>query len=422
MKKSILTLFGCMAMTAAISAQDLELTPVEKVEQRTTVLEGAVKTLQKFKVSGYIQTQYQYGEKDADGVKVGNGINDWEKNNEDGFSRIGIRRGRIKFLYENGIVQGVFQPDITDKGFAVKDVYLNVKDPWIGTNSIQAGVFNRPFGHEIAYSSSRRESPERARIIQSLFPDERDLGAMLTLQADKNSAWNILKLEAGLFGGNGIRADIDSKLDFIGHLSVAKNYDNISFGAGVSGYFGGVFQNNDTVYSIKDKAFAIESTTGNKGKFAKRQYIGFDAQFSAITVAGLTQLRAEYIFGEHPGKSGGAYDFKLTALPLPTDKTYLRNVSGGYIILTQDLGTLPFSVVAKYDWYDPNTDISGDDIKGAGEILKSTIGFGALWRINPALRLTAYYDIVKNETSKNLAGYDKDRKDNVFTLRLQYKF
>ncbi|GHT31590.1 hypothetical protein FACS189434_01630 [Bacteroidia bacterium] len=411
-----------MAMTAAISAQDLELTPVEKVEQRTTVLEGAVKTLQKFKVSGYIQTQYQYGEKDADGVKVGNGINDWEKNNEDGFSRIGIRRGRIKFLYENGIVQGVFQPDITDKGFAVKDVYLNVKDPWIGTNSIQAGVFNRPFGHEIAYSSSRRESPERARIIQSLFPDERDLGAMLTLQADKNSAWNILKLEAGLFGGNGIRADIDSKLDFIGHLSVAKNYDNISFGAGVSGYFGGVFQNNDTVYSIKDKAFAIESTTGNKGKFAKRQYIGFDAQFSAITVAGLTQLRAEYIFGEHPGKSGGAYDFKLTALPLPTDKTYLRNVSGGYIILTQDLGTLPFSVVAKYDWYDPNTDISGDDIKGAGEILKSTIGFGALWRINPALRLTAYYDIVKNETSKNLAGYDKDRKDNVFTLRLQYKF
>ena len=46
----------------------------------------------------------------------------------------------------------------------------------------------------------------------------------------------------------------------------------------------------------------------------------------------------------------------------------------------------------------------------------------------------AYYDIVKNETTENLKdtkdaagvitkyGYEGDRKDNVFTLRLQYRF
>lgn len=33
-----------------------------------------------------------------------------------------------------------------------------------------------------------------------------------------------------------------------------------------------------------------------------------------------------------------------------------------------------------------------------------------------------YYDFVMNEQSDKLSGYDKDMADNVFTLRLQYKF
>ena len=51
-----------------------------------------------------------------------------------------------------------------------------------------------------------------------------------------------------------------------------------------------------------------------------------------------------------------------------------------------------------------------------------TIGVGLLWKINNSLRLTAYYDVVRNEKSINLSGYNKDIKDDVFTLRLQYKF
>ena len=50
-----------------------------------------------------------------------------------------------------------------------------------------AGVFNRPFGHEIGYSTSGLESPERATIIQYFFPDERDLGAMLTLRLKRQA-------------------------------------------------------------------------------------------------------------------------------------------------------------------------------------------------------------------------------------------
>jgi phosphate-selective porin len=419
-----------LAISTVGFAQEQELNPVEKLEVKSEFLESAIKTLQKFKVSGYIQTQYQYAETDADGInfKLDKKANAYEKKEAENFGRFGIRRGRIKFTYEDGIVQGVFQPDFTEKGVSFKDVYLNIKDPWLGTNSFKAGIFDRPFGHEIAYSSSRRESPERARITQSLFPDERDLGFMLSLQAAKTSTWNFLKLEAGLFSGNGIRPQIDTRMDFIGRLSASKTIgSDISISGGISAYLGGVLQTDSSTYVMRGNKFELESrNVNNIGKYAKRQYIGFDLQFNIITVAGLTQLRGEYIFGEHPGNANGAYSFKLT--DLASDPVYMRKISGGYVILTQDIGPTPFTVVAKYDWYNPNTQVSGDDINaagsrtGAGDIALNNIGLGLLWRINAALKLTAYYDIVSNEKSKVLSGFTKDKKDNVLTVRLQYKF
>ncbi|MDR0233079.1 MAG: OprO/OprP family phosphate-selective porin [Dysgonamonadaceae bacterium] len=421
-KLQVIALSLICLVSTGLKAQEVELTETEKLAQRTTSLENAVKKLQKFKVSGYIQTQYQWAEVDADGInfKLPNRANAYEQAEQESFSRFGVRRGRIKFTYEDGLFSGVFQPDFTERGVSFKDVYLNVRDPWTGTNALRAGIFDRPFGHEVAYSSSRRESPERARIIQTLFPDERDLGAMLVLQPAKTSPWNILKLEAGLFAGNGIRPEIDSRMDFIGHLSVTKTIKkDMVISGGVSAYLGGVFQGTDNVYVMENNIWKLDVTDGY-GKFAQRNYFGVDAQFSTTTCAGLTQLRGEYIFGKNPGNIDGAYDFKLTALP--AGDTYMRNISGGYVILTQELGKLPLTFVAKYDWYDPNTNIAGNNITNKGEILMSNIGLGLFWDIDSALRLTAYYDIVKNETSENVTGWKEDRKDNVFTLRLQYKF
>ena len=427
-----------------------ESTETEKLDLRTTILEDAVKRLQKLQVSGYIQAQYQYAETDADNrnFKLAAGRNAYEATELKDFSRFGIRRGRIKFTYTENIVSGVIQIDVTEKGISsdrnavtFKDVYIQVKDPWFGTSSFKAGLFDRPFGHEIAYSSSSRESPERARMIQALFPDERDLGAMLTLQPAKTSPMNILKLEAGLFSGNGIKPQFVSHFDFIGRLSVSKPIDNyMVFGVGVSAYLGGVFQNDKQVYTMKDKQFVLDSDKDdNIGKFAKRQYFGIDAQFSLISAAGLTALRGEYIFGEHPGNASGAYGFNFNAT-LPSGPVYMRKISGGYIMLAQDLGTTPLTAVLKYDWYNPNTEVSGNDIAaagsgtGSGDICMSNFGLGMLWRVNAALKLTAYYDFVSNETTDNLKdvkdangkitryGWEGNRKDNVFTLRLQYKF
>jgi hypothetical protein len=86
-----------------------------------------------------------------------------------------------------------------------------------------AGVFNRPFGYEVSYSTSNLESPERATVIQYFFPDERDLGAMLTLRAPEVSPFSFLRLDAGLFAGNSInREGRTIRKDLIGRITCEK--------------------------------------------------------------------------------------------------------------------------------------------------------------------------------------------------------
>ena len=90
----------------------------------------------------------------------------------------------------------------------------------------------------------------------------------------------------------------------------------------------------------------------------------------------------------------------------------------------------PFQLVVKYDWYDPNTDVKGDEIgkvstvktTNAADLKYDTIGLGMAYMLDSNTKITAYYDMVNNETSKNLSGYTKDRTDNVVTVRMQVKF
>lgn len=400
--------------------QKYELSHEAKRELQTQAHSEAINVLQKLKVSGYIQTQFQYGERDAS-LHVGSENENIEKS----FNRIGIRRGRIKFIYEEGIASGVFQLDLTENGIKFKDAYLNLKDPWVGTSAFRAGTFDRPFGYEISYSSSLRESPERSHIFQTFFPEERDLGGMLILQASKTSAWSFLRLEAGLFAGNGIKKETDSRKDFIGHLSANKNVSNhLKIGFGVSYYNGGVYQGTEHVYTMQDKTFVLSSDISNIGGFAKREYFGLDGQLTIKNTAGTTQLRSEYLWGTQPGSISNSDS--PNASTLPNTDTYIRNFSGGYAMLVQDIGTLPFSAIIKYDWYDPNTKVASNEIgqygTDKGDVAYNTLGLGLLWRITNNVRLQAYYELINNEKSDNLAGYKENLKDDVITVRMQYRF
>lgn len=417
---AVFTCWICLSASTFAQQDKPKSDHIEKTESEINEHDKIIKKLQKLKVSGYLQTQYQWGQENAL-LKVG----EKNKNPDGSFDRFGVRRGRVKFTYEENIASGVFQLDLTEKGIALKDACLNIKDPWIKMNSLRVGIFDRPFGFEISHSSSRRESPERSTVFQTLFPEERDLGVMLQIQADKNSPWSILKLNAGLFAGNGIKQETDSRKDFIGQLIFNKNLEkNMHISGGFSYYRGSVYQGIENVYKMEKKSFLQDSNPANKSKFARREYFGFDLQVSLGNPLGTTRLRGEYLFGQQPG--GEESSKSPNSSELPSADTYIRNFSGGYLIFIQDLGTTPLSAIFKYDWYDPNTKIKKDDIglnnTGIADVAQQTFGAGMLWKINTSLRLQAFYEFNNNEKTKHLDAYSQNIKDDVFTLRLQYKF
>lgn len=445
MKRAIFTLFS-MALslgianlakaqqgTPQIQANIPEQLPIREPalilpEQNAVKLEQLEQKVSKWgdlKVSGYIQGQWQWAEsKGAAAFGDGGGFN---KNSDNRFM---VRRGRIKVTYTKGIMQAVIQPDFTEKGVSIKDVYLSVtsKSKVIGG---QIGVFDRPFGYEISYSSSLRESPERSRVFLSLFPGERDCGAMLMLKG--GSGWlSQFTLNAGLFNGNGVGVETDSRKDFIGRLAWLKKSDNSELGFAFSYYYGGILnptladRTEGEVYQYtKNEGF--KATQTKFGSIEKRQYFGLAGQYIQRWGAGTTNLRAEVLMGDQPGTFKNNNNPSGNSFGAGSDPLYLRQFAGGYAILVQDIGRSKHSIVLKYDYYDPNTSISGNQIgllsnTGAADIAYSTYGLGYLFRWNKYIRLMAYYDYVDNEKSDNLSGFSSRIKQNVFTARVQVKF
>lgn len=455
MKMKTSTLFTAALVALSLSA------PALAQDQAGTVSYSDVEQLQadnvlakKLKISGYVQTQFQKadtaGIASFAGGNFGAGID----------NRIAVRRGRVKFAYDNENAQAVMQFDITEKGLAIKDAYLTILEPWLNTVSVTGGVFDRPFGYEISYSSSTRETPERSRIFQTLFPGERDLGARLTLQAPKTSPWNFLKLDLGLMNGNGTNVETDSYKDFIGHVSATKSSadEKFKWGVGASYYKGGFAYTTDKLYKMKtdggEKVFV--ASTVKKGDQSLRQYLGLDAQLSYDWALGITQFRAEYLMGTQPGTTGSSSSLIAanTETKTSTDATtsvvttttknldvYSRQFNGYYAYLIQNILETPLQAVVKYDVYDPNTQVAGNDINSAivtagavktnaTDLKYSTLGLGLNYRWSSNVKFMAYYDIVRNETTTNnlsassstLKTIAKDRNDNVFTFRVQYKF
>ena len=406
MRKTVLLLLFALP---GILGYSQELSKEQELNERISSLESKVEKMNQLKFSGYIQTQWAWNQADVDAGK------------QNDFS---IRRGRLKAAYTNQYGEAVIQIDATEDGIKLKDAYLKIQTPTVQWVALRGGVFDRPFGYEISYSSSRRESPERSRIFQTLFPKERDLGAELIFKGPANTPLQNFTLNAGLFSGNGGQAkETDSRKDFIGHLAYTKKLDNFGYGLGASLYSGGVRLaggENQKAYKLVNDAF-IQDTNLKPGDYAKRQYYGFDGQMTVSSLLGMTSLRGEYLWGTQPGVAG---DSKSPTGAITSD-IYVRRFNGYYLQLVQDIGASKYSVVAKYDAYDPNAKVSENECQTQGDIAYNTFGIGCLFRANQNLRVMCYYEINSNEKVNNQevdTKYNKNIKDNVFTLRLQYKF
>lgn len=377
-----------------------------------------------FTFSGYQQIQYEYLPQSQPA------------------HRFKIRRGRLKteFSFNNRKAQPVFyataQINITESQINPVEYYIRLHEPLIQWLSISAGMMNRPFGYEVVYSSRRRESPERGRMSPILFPAERDLGVMLTIQAPPHSPWSFFKINAGVFNGTGLGfAEMDPAKDFIGQIVFNKTWlkKQIQLSGGASYYYGKVLQSVPVYYLLK-KDYATQQARYQKhsnasaiGKhYFAREYAGLDVQLTGTYPRGSTTLRAEFIVGRQPGTATGS-----KTPTAPGHEIYNRQFHGGYFYLIQTFQhvkrNMQHQLVLKYDFYDPNTQLSGKQIATTSDPYVSTVDihshtFGCGYIFEPArfFKLMLYYDLVSSEITPLTSAQQKNQ--HIVTLRTQFTF
>jgi len=408
---------------------------MDMVDTTKEMGKGILSIYQKYdhlRISGYMQPQYQVAQ--SEGAKSYEG-GDFPPNVDNRFM---LRRGRIRFDYMHfsdntkPSVQFAFQFDGTERGVAIRDFWGRVFENNVKLFALTTGMFARPFGYEVNLSSGDRESPERGRMSQILMKTERDLGAMVSLEPrDRKNRLKYIKWDAGFFNGQGLAnpVDYDSYKDFISKVNL-KPYpisNSLYLSAGVSYLYGGFMQGNKYLYTMEDKGgqyqFVVDSSEENIGSKLPRIYYGTDAQLKWVhPKKAVTEFRAEYWWGTQTA-SGSASETPPNLLT--TGQYYIRNFNGAFFYLLHAFDKHN-QVVLKYDWYDPNTKVSGNEIGAdngtlAPDIKFNTFGVGYIYYVNENLKLVAWYAVVKNEITA-LEGYTSDLEDNILTLRLQFKF
>ncbi|OQP61421.1 porin [Niastella vici] len=430
LSKVVIVLFF-LQITAAAQAQFLN----DMIDTTTNIGKGILQLYKKFDriyFTGYIQPQFQVAERKGIPSFSGGDFGTHVDN------RFMLRRGRLRLDYarmnsNNEIsLYFVFQFDGTEKGVFIRDFWGRVFENKWQVFSFTAGWMARPFGYEVNLGSADRETPERGRMSQTLMKVERDLGAMVSFEPRRpDHPLRYLKIDAGFYNGQGLNAtaEYDSYKDFITRASW-KPYPltkTLFLSGGLSYFNGGLFQNTKYTYEIaKDangKTFVVDSADDNFGRKAPRKYYGADLQLKWKHSYGATELRAEYWRGTQTGSAGTTE----TPASLLQEPYYVRKFDGAFIYLLQNIVNSQHQLGIKYDWYDPNTEVKGEEIGKGGNninatnIKYTTLSVGYNYYINENVRLMLWYDFIKNEKT-SLTGYTGDLKDNVFTTRLQFRF
>jgi phosphate-selective porin len=362
---------------------------LNSLDERVALTENDLGKLTKIKVSGYIQAQF---ENYQDGLLKPN----------DAENTFYIRRARVKFTYEatDGL-KFVLQPDFSTGNLSLKDAYAVASLPKLPSLSLWAGQFNR-LNYEVEYSSSQREVVERSRVIRTIYPGEREIGAKLEF----HPVTVPLKLQVAVLNGNFTGSqpkDADSKKDLMARATWSAHIPSAGIGIdfGAHAYYGGLMAKNKYVLDLEN---VMDSVAGNAGSYLDKKWAGAEMQVFFDLLGGMA-LKGEYIAGQNafPGDSKSN----------PYKK---KQFSGYYAYLIKNIGKKN-QLAGRYDYLDPNTNLAGD---AAGkDIYYKTLTVAWQYYLNDNIRFSLNYEMPRNETN---ATYTEDIKDNVFTVRMQAKF
>lgn len=331
------------------------------------------------------------------------------------------------------------QTDITERGVGIKDAYVQMN--LLGNDQsseahVTVGAFNRP-NYEVEYSSSSRESPERALITRAFYPDERDLGVMLTFRSKLSDRFDP-RLQVALFNGTGLATETDAYKDLIARVTVPLPFDPkgaVRARLGASFYYGGIPQLTDSLIVSESgvSSMVVNDALGSAAPgMGNRRNVNVEGQVVLdVLPVGTTIIKAEYMTGRRPTAA-------VTAVPRDSTRFIagaagspfqLRNQNGYYLYVVQNIGKI-LQVVAKADMFDRNTDLQGSEVTSVADASATVVGFGLNYFLDN-VRLTAWYEIPSFGADENIARGTSglveglrsvDLKDNKTTLRIQYKF
>ena len=260
------------------------------------------------------------------------------------------------------------------------------------------------------YSSSQREVLERSRVIRSIYPGEREIGIKLEYIGSTIP----LKFQLMALNGNftGTQAkDVDSKKDLMGRVvySIKLPGAGIGIDLGPNFYYGGNRAKTNP-YILRSDGIADSI---NVGDYLNKKWMGCEIQIFADILGGLA-IKGEYIAGVNSTVSTIASTATMEQKKVDPNK--LKNFSGYYIYFIKNIG-LKNQLVAKYDFYDPNSKLSGD---AAGkDIYYKALTLSWQYYLNDFIRISLNYEMPKNETN---VTNPKDLKDNTLGVRIQAKF
>lgn len=420
---------------------------VNGINERLTITEGDVSKLSKIKISGYVQGQYQYFESPS-----------LQSTSANYFS---IRRARLKVVYEaaDGI-KFVLQPDFVPGAISMREAYAVLNDRWTKSFSLWAGKFNRP-NYEVEYSSSQLDMLERAMVIRTLYPGEYAIGAKL----EYNPLNVPIHVQLALFNGadgltinnsSGANMNTVENRDFDNFKDVmARVTYNLTLGSfggldfGAHGYFGSL--KSYSTATLGSDYSTLESI--GFGEPVKRNWLGGEFQLFADVLGGMS-LKGEYISGQNATIGYAPVAATGSAAAVPGVANFQNNFTGYFVYFIKNLGKNN-QFAFRYDYYDPNTDLSGDEIgvtkftpadptvlksktSGKNDLAYNTFGFAFHHYFDEHVRVSLAYEIVRNETvgtpgkvvdnyhdahgAPVVADYSDVINQNVLTLRVQAKF
>lgn len=380
-----------------------------------------------FKVTGYVQAQYEGHQDSEDQLQQGGALLNQ--------NRFLLRRTRLKVSRDWKYGGAMIELDAnTVKGPAIGLQHAEVSLAYRNQDTtplvqVTMGLFDNPFGREVTESPRERPFMERSFASRAFFPAEPDLGLRISGQA----AW--FRYSVAVVNGQPlgdrtgyILQDPNSHKDVLGRVGVDVHPAQplrVIAGASVlngKGFHPGTDATKSTLAwrdnISEDGIVQLPEIVGVPGlaqqpsKNFDRWLLGVNLGFEVTSKLGTSHVYGEFSLGSNMDRNVFVAD--------PTTSGFDFRELGYYIAAHHEFnwgGLVGF----RFDQYNPNSDFIDSRFGKSVPQTETVTTYSPLigFQVPHKARLVAEYDIVRDSMARDELGVPTDKKNNVLSVRLQ---